>query len=214
MADKNKMILPVLIVIIIIMGFAIGLLSRDKARPDAGEGIQQQSSGSSDTGIAQTKEAKDIKSLARSSEIENLKKLTLEERAQVNAALNYRKLKEKYRKRSEKKRKVKQAFYEQGGSEIALARKAMRENRPEIAINHLQEALKKAGNNDIVKQSAYRYLAQNYEKTQEIPKYCVNMYKYLDLFEKTIKDDEEAKEQVKLFKIKLKESIDKFQNLN
>jgi hypothetical protein len=40
------------------------------------------------------------------------------------------------------------------------------------------------------------------------------MYKYLDLFEKTIKDDEEAKEQVKLFKIKLKESIDKFQNLN
>lgn len=210
MADNRKLVISgIVIFILIIVGTF--LLFRDTTKKTGPGAVEIAEKIAQNNGIAmQDKDKKDVKSLSRKSMKADFSKLTLEERANVNAALNYRQLKEKYKKRSEKKRKVKRAFYENGGSEIAMARKAMRENKSKNAINFLKEALKKAGNNQKVKETAYRYLAQNYEKTGEIPNYCVNMYKYLDLYEKSIKDDADTLEQVQLFKIKLKESIDKF----
>lgn len=135
--------------------------------------------------------------------------LTLEEKANIAAARRYEARKETIRKRNAAKRKVKEAFYSSGGNEIAQAKQAMRKGQFKVAVSQLLEALRKTGDNRAAKMAAHRYLAQSYEKIGDIPKYCLNMYKYLDLAEKQTKD-EDSLEQIRIMKNQLKESIDKF----
>lgn len=134
--------------------------------------------------------------------------LSLEEKAQVAAARNYAAVKQKYRERGEAKRKVKEAYYSEGGDRIIEARKAMRSGNYKGAISDLLAALRESGNNKMVRMTAYRHLAESYEATGEVPKYCMNMFKYLDMLEPTL-EDSESLQQVRDMKAELKKAIEK-----
>lgn len=134
--------------------------------------------------------------------------LSLEEKAQVAAARNYAAVKQRYRERGEAKRQVKEAYYTQGGDRIAEARKAMRAGNHREAISGLLQALRESGNNGMVRMTAYRHLAESYEAIGEVPKYCINMFKYLDMLEPTLTDTESL-QQVRSMKAELKKAIDK-----
>ncbi|PKK91507.1 MAG: hypothetical protein CVV64_07055 [Candidatus Wallbacteria bacterium HGW-Wallbacteria-1] len=137
--------------------------------------------------------------------------LTLEEKANIAAARHYEARKEALRARNAPKRRVKEAFYSSGGTEIARAKELIRKGDNRTAINVLLEALRKTNDSPTAKMAVHRYLAQSYEKVGDVPKYCLNMYKYLSMAESSTKDEDRL-EQIRIFKAQLKESIDKFKS--
>ena len=117
--------------------------------------------------------------------------VSFNEREQYLNAKRYREIKEKqHRDIAQRREKRQKMMNTPGVQNLRRGVDLLRNGRVDGAISEFRSAMTSGKDNKVVQATGYRYLAMAYQKKEDVPHYCLYMYKYLSLAEGLTPDED------------------------
>ncbi len=131
------------------------------------------------------------------------------EKQQYYNAMHYREVKERQQQETDARRSARQTRQLSPGLEkLKHGIGLLKDGQVDGAIREIRTAMADEKTDKAVQATGFRYLAQAYQKKEDVPHYCLYMYKYLDLAEK-LADNEEARAAIRDQKGKFRDVVGK-----
>lgn len=121
-------------------------------------------------------------------------------------AVRYRTIRERRNREGELKEQLSERVFRAGGEILGKGIEYYNNGNYDQAIDTLRAFIAQAGNEKALQAGGYFYLGKAYQAKQDIPRYCICMYKYFNLLEELEKDENRLK-KISAIKEQFEQSI-------